>query len=152
MTEVVREIVQSLTSISLERAEEAFTNRLKRLGDSCPQFTKAVPPFFPSAKLIPAIENTLNGIKEVIDAIVDDVGHSSPHRTGALEVSEDSPENRGPSGAEGLGRGIDQLRESLNLRSSIVCGIRETHDFVSLLLGVTRVQQLLARQITRVLG
>ena len=152
MAEVVAEIVQSLTGVTLERAEEAFANSLKRLGDSGPEFSDTIPPFFPSAELIPPIENTLDGVKEVIDAIVNDIGYSGPHRASTLEVTKDGPENRGPSGAECFRCGVDQLRESLNLRRGVVRGVCKTHDFVSLLFGVTRVQQLLTRQITRVLG
>ena len=152
VTEVVREIVQSLASISLERTEEAFADCLKWLGDSGPEFTETIPPFLPTAEFIPAVKNTLKRIEESSDASIHHVGHCGPHGASSLEVAKDRSEDRSPSRAKSFGRRVNQLRESLNLRSSIVSGFRQLHDFVSLLLSVPGTQQLFTRQIASVLG
>ena len=152
MTEVVREIVQSLAGVPLERAEESFADGLERFGDGGPEFAETIPPFLPATEFIPAVENTLKSIKECSDASVYHVRHCGPHGAGTLEVAEESSENGSPSRAESFGRCVDQLRESLDLRRSVVSGFRQLHDFISLLFRVTGTQQLFARQVARVLG
>ena len=152
MTEVVREIVQSLARISLEGAEESFADSLERLGDGSPEFAQTVPPFLPTTELIPAVENTLKSIEECSDTSIHHIRHSGPHGAGSLEVTEDRSEDGSPSRAKSFGRCVDQLRESLDLRRGIVSRLGQLHDFVSLLLRVTGAQQLFARQVTRILG
>ena len=152
VTEVVREIVQSLAGVALESTEEAFADRLERLGDSSPEFTETIPPFLPTAEFVPAVEDTLKSIEESSDASIHHVRHSSPHGTGTLEVAEDGSEDGSPSRTESFSSRVDQLRESLNLRCSVVSGLGELHDFISLLLRVAGAEQLFTRQVTSVLG
>ena len=152
MPEVVAEIVKGLTSIALEGAEETLADCLERLGDGGPEITYSIPPLVPPSKFIPAIQNALNGVEEGSDSSIHDISHRGPHFSGALEVAEDCSEDGGPSRTKCLGRRVDQLRESLHLRSSIVRDLSKPHDFVGLFLRVAGIQELFTRQITGVLG
>ena len=97
MPEVVAEIVESFTSVALERAEETFANGLKRLGDSGPEIANPVPPLVPATEFIPAIEDALDSIEESSDSTVDLVRDCCPQFAGLLKVAEDRSENGSPT-------------------------------------------------------